>query len=180
MEFRKRDSKTQRSKPESQKVADVASKEGEGGEDKTDRSSPSRAKELTELNWASRASPHAAQGSSVATFNEDAPVPIDDGVNSPRVATSASSADGRPPSSDATVPTEIFVKEKGRLGDHLLDRHLITQSQLDQALAEQRESGHKLGNVLVSIGALDELVLADVLGSFFGLVSLNLRRENID
>jgi len=51
---------------------------------------------------------------------------------------------------------------------------------MDQALAEQRESGEKLGNALVSIGALDELVLADVLGSFFGLVSLNLRRENID
>jgi type IV pilus assembly protein PilB len=80
------------------------------------------------------------------------------------------------PSSDE----DFVVKDKGRLGDHLLDRHLITQSQLDQALAEQRESGLKLGNVLVGIGALDELVLADVLGSFFGLVSLNLRRENID
>ncbi|HEY5103641.1 MAG TPA: GspE/PulE family protein, partial [Acidimicrobiales bacterium] len=81
---------------------------------------------------------------------------------------------------DALTSEEFGVKEKGRLGDHLLDRHLITQAQLDQALAEQRESGQKLGNVLVGIGALDELVLADVLGSFFGLVSLNLRRENID
>jgi len=80
----------------------------------------------------------------------------------------------------ASTTKENVVREKGRLGDHLLDRHLITPAQLDQALAEQRESGQKLGNVLVGIGALDEQVLADVLGSFFGLVSLNLRRENID
>ncbi len=81
----------------------------------------------------------------------------------------------------AAQPPEMpFAREKGRLGDHLLDRHLITQAQLDQALAEQRESGQKLGNILVGIGALDEQVLADVLGSFFGLVALNLRRENVD
>ena len=78
------------------------------------------------------------------------------------------------------MPSAPLVREKGRLGDHLLDRHLITQAQLDQALAEQRESGQKLGNILVGIGALDEQVLADVLGSYFGLVALNLRRENVD
>jgi type IV pilus assembly protein PilB len=180
MEFRKRDSKTQRSKPGSKKITNIAVKEVESGEDKTGRSSPSRAQEQSELDWASTASAQAAKGASVATCDEDAPEPFDDGVDSPRATTSASGTDGRPPGSDVSVPSELVVKEKGRLGDHLLDRHLITPSQLDQALAEQRESGHKLGNVLVSIGAVDELVLADVLGSFFGLVSLNLRRENID
>jgi type IV pilus assembly protein PilB len=116
----------------------------------------------------------------VATYDGDAPEPFDEGVASPRATTTASGGEGRPPGSDGSAPSELVVKERGRLGDHLLDRHLITQAQLDQALAEQRESGHKIGNVLVSIGALDELVLADVLGSFFGLVSLNLRRENLD
>jgi type IV pilus assembly protein PilB len=180
MEFRKRDSKTQRSKPGSKKIASVAVKEVKGGVGKMGRSSPSRAKEQSELSRASTASTQAAVGASVVTYDEDAAEFFDDGVDSSRVTTSTSGADGRSPGSDVLVPSELVVKEKGRLGDHLLDRHLITPSQLDQALAEQRESGHKLGNVLVSIGALDELVLADVLGSFFGLVSLNLRRENID
>jgi type IV pilus assembly protein PilB len=180
MEFKKRERKTQRSKPESQDVADDASRGVEGDDGQTGRLSPSRAKELAELNWASFNLTQAVPGASVATLDQGLPQSLEDAVDSPTVTTLTSGANERPPPLDASVSREIFVKERGRLGDHLLDRHLITQVQLDQALAEQRESGQKLGNALVSIGALDELVLADVLGSFFGLVSLNLRRENID
>jgi type IV pilus assembly protein PilB len=118
------------------------------------------------------------------TLDQEFPNNADDTSEARRNAYDATTSppgdSGASASRSPTGPDEFEVKERGRLGDHLLDRHLITQSQLDQALAEQRESGQKLGNVLVSIGALDELVLADVLGSFFGLVSLNLRRENID
>jgi type IV pilus assembly protein PilB len=69
---------------------------------------------------------------------------------------------------------------KGRLGDLLLEKGLITSAQLDQALAEQQELGGKLGEILVNMGALDAQVLADALAAYFGLVVVNLRRDNVD
>jgi type IV pilus assembly protein PilB len=69
---------------------------------------------------------------------------------------------------------------KGRLGDLLLEKNLITGDQLEQALAEQRETGGKLGELLVNMGALDAQTLAEALAGFFGLVVVNLRRDNVD
>jgi type IV pilus assembly protein PilB len=69
---------------------------------------------------------------------------------------------------------------KGRLGDLLLEKNLITGDQLEQALAEQRETGGKLGELLVNMGALDAQDLAEALAGFFGLVVVNLRRDNVD
>jgi type IV pilus assembly protein PilB len=69
---------------------------------------------------------------------------------------------------------------KGRLGDLLLEKKMITSAQLDQALAEQKELGGKLGELLVNMGALDAQVLADALAEYFGLVVVNLRRDNVD
>ncbi|HEY5266641.1 MAG TPA: GspE/PulE family protein [Acidimicrobiales bacterium] len=154
MEFKKREKKAPRSKHDSRKHGDAASVEVEGVSTTTVQVNSLGTTQSTTSDSSSAASSrHVARP--VVTLDQELP-------------------------SIALASEEFVVKDKGRLGDHLLDRHLITQAQLDQALAEQRESGQKLGNVLVSIGALDELVLADVLGSFFGLVSLNLRRENID
>jgi type IV pilus assembly protein PilB len=69
---------------------------------------------------------------------------------------------------------------KGRLGDLLLEKNLITTDQLEQALGEQRDTGGKLGEILVNSGALDPQVLAEALAGFFGLVVVNLRRDNVD
>ena len=69
---------------------------------------------------------------------------------------------------------------KGRLGDLLLEKNLVSEAQLEQALVEQTESGGKLGEILVAMGALDTQVLANALANFFGLVVVNLRRENVD
>jgi type IV pilus assembly protein PilB len=69
---------------------------------------------------------------------------------------------------------------KGRLGDLLQEKNLITGEQLEQALAEQRETGGKLGELLVNMGALDAQTLAEALAGFFGLVVVNLRRDNVD
>ena len=44
----------------------------------------------------------------------------------------------------------------------------------------QRDSGGRLGEVLVSIGALSDQALAHALAAFFGFEVANLRRENID
>jgi type IV pilus assembly protein PilB len=69
---------------------------------------------------------------------------------------------------------------KGRLGDLLLEQGLITQDQLDAALIEQKENGGKLGELLVTMNLIDAHVLAEALATFFGLVVVNLRRDNVD
>ncbi len=69
---------------------------------------------------------------------------------------------------------------KGRLGDLLIEKGLITQEQLDLALAEQKENGGKLGELLVTMNLLDAHVLAETLAALFGLVVVNLRRDNVD
>jgi type IV pilus assembly protein PilB len=69
---------------------------------------------------------------------------------------------------------------QGRLGDLLLEKDLVTQTQLEQALAGQAVTGGKLGEILVAMGVLAPQALADALASFFGLVVINLRRENVD
>jgi type IV pilus assembly protein PilB len=67
-----------------------------------------------------------------------------------------------------------------RLGEQLIGSHLITEEQLDKALAMQRDAGGRLGEVLVSIGALSEQSLAHALAAFFGYEVANLRRDIIN
>ena len=52
-----------------------------------------------------------------------------------------------------------------RLGDVLVEKGLITQSDLDGALMLQRGTGKRLGEVLVDIGAIDWLELAQALAA---------------
>jgi hypothetical protein len=49
---------------------------------------------------------------------------------------------------------------KRRLGDIFVERSLITQDQLQEALAEQREKGGKLGEILVEMGYMTRVELA--------------------
>ncbi len=82
--------------------------------------------------------------------------------------------------SDGSSSDKIAIPFKGRLGDLLIDGNLITTEQLEQALLKQSESGGKLGEVLVGMGALDARALADALAAVLGLEVTNLRRENVD
>jgi type IV pilus assembly protein PilB len=52
---------------------------------------------------------------------------------------------------------------KRRLGDIVVERGLITAEQLDHALKVQRESGGKLGEVLVNLGFITRVGLAGVI-----------------
>ena len=52
--------------------------------------------------------------------------------------------------------SKLVRRKKMRLGELLLDANAITQAQLDQALALQKRSGHKLGRALTEVGAIDE------------------------
>jgi hypothetical protein len=52
---------------------------------------------------------------------------------------------------------------KRRLGDICVERGLISQEQLQQALVQQSETGTKLGEVLVELGFVTRVGLAGVL-----------------
>jgi hypothetical protein len=55
------------------------------------------------------------------------------------------------------------VAAKRRLGDIIVERGLITAEQLEHALHVQRESGSKLGEVLVELGFITRVCLAGVI-----------------
>jgi hypothetical protein len=55
------------------------------------------------------------------------------------------------------------------LGEHLVERGFIVRSELETALAEQRRSGRKLGEILVAAGALTGPQLTRVLLEHSGL-----------
>jgi MSHA biogenesis protein MshE len=72
--------------------------------------------------------------------------------------------------------------QKFRLGDLLVQDKLIAVEQLDQALAEQRSSGRKLGQVLVDHGWLTEAQIAKAVARqlrapYIDLVHFPLRPE---
>ena len=51
-----------------------------------------------------------------------------------------------------------------RLGDIFVERGLISEQQLQEALDQQRETGAKLGEVLVELGFITRVSLAGVIG----------------
>ena len=69
---------------------------------------------------------------------------------------------------------------KGRLEDLLVESQRVSAAQVDQALATQRESGGQLGQLLVTMGALEEKVLTEALSEFYGVPTVNLHIENVD
>lgn len=57
----------------------------------------------------------------------------------------------------------MSLRKKVRLGDLLIEHKLISQKQLEQALAGQKKSGQKLGKVLIEDGYLTEDQMLDAL-----------------
>lgn len=71
-----------------------------------------------------------------------------------------------------------------RLGELLLDAGAITQDQLDQALAMQKRTGHKLGRALTEVGAIEETELYQFLAKrleidYLDLSSIKLQNETV-
>ncbi len=63
-------------------------------------------------------------------------------------------------------PTEAQLRTFHRkLGDLLLDRRIISTTQLEAALAKQKSTGRKLGDILIEMGAVWEEDLVSVLAS---------------
>jgi len=65
-------------------------------------------------------------------------------------------------------------RAKVRLGDLLVEKGLISETQLQSALAEQRKSGRKLGRVLIDSGYVEEEALLTTLSSQIGIPYVDL------
>ena len=66
----------------------------------------------------------------------------------------------------------------GLIGNLLVERELVTEAQVKQARAIQEESGGRLGEILVDMGALSQRDLVGALAEFFGMTATDLRRDN--
>jgi len=69
-------------------------------------------------------------------------------------------------------------REKIRLGDLLVKHKIISERQLEDALTEQKRSGHKLGRVLVQLGHVTEDDLLDFLGRQLDIPVIDLKHYN--
>jgi MSHA biogenesis protein MshE len=71
-------------------------------------------------------------------------------------------------------------KKKIRLGELLLENKVISQDQLNAALAEQRRSGRKLGRVLTDLSILSEAALYEFLARHLNISFVDIRQLNLD
>ena len=67
-----------------------------------------------------------------------------------------------------------------RLGEILLREGLVTREQLGQALAEQKNTKHRLGYCLVKLGLVAELEITKVLARQYRMPAVDLTRFEVD
>ena len=68
----------------------------------------------------------------------------------------------------------------GRIGTTMIERGLITNDQLDDALDVQRTTGRRVGEILVGMNALSRFELARVLADHMGVPFVDLRAKPPD
>ena len=76
--------------------------------------------------------------------------------------------------------SEFRARRKIRLGDLLVQHQVISEAQLQAALAEQKKSGHKLGNTLIELGYLEEDRLLNFLSQQLKIPFVDLARYKLD
>lgn len=69
---------------------------------------------------------------------------------------------------------------KIRLGDCLVQKGMITEEQLDQALVKQKETGSKIGETLIDMGFASEMDIIDVLADQMNIEYVDVRKIKID
>ena len=75
---------------------------------------------------------------------------------------------------------EPRTRKRVRLGDLLLEKKLISEAQLEEALVEQRNTGRKLGRALVDIGAVSEVDLHRALAGHLDIPYVDLAHMSLD
>jgi len=73
-----------------------------------------------------------------------------------------------------------MARKRVKLGELLLERKLISQEQLAEALAEQKSSGRKLGRALTDIGAISETALHECLADYLEIPYVDLAHMSLD
>jgi len=76
--------------------------------------------------------------------------------------------------------SEQIKRKKVRLGELLLEQKIITDDQLQQALAEQKRSGRKLGRVLTDLNLVREEKLNEVLAQSLQIPFIDVRQLTLD
>ncbi|MEM6512217.1 MAG: GspE/PulE family protein [Pseudomonadota bacterium] len=79
-----------------------------------------------------------------------------------------------------TEAQKVARRKKLRLGEVLIEAGAITQEQLENALQEQKQSGHKLGRALTDVGAISERELHEFLAKKMELEFIDLRSVDLD
>jgi type IV pilus assembly protein PilB len=72
------------------------------------------------------------------------------------------------------------ITHRQRLGEMLVAESVLTQEQLQQALAQQKKIGKRLGDVLISLGFASEETIAAALGRQLGIPYITLSHYEID
>ncbi|MBW3697242.1 GspE/PulE family protein [Vibrio sp. T187] len=72
------------------------------------------------------------------------------------------------------------IKLRKRLGDLLVEEGIITETQVEQALAAQKSTGRKLGDTLIELGFLSEQQMLTFLSQQLDLPLIDLSRANVD
>ena len=71
-------------------------------------------------------------------------------------------------------------RTKIRLGDLLIQQDLISEEQLNTALASQKTSGKKLGRALIDLGFVEEDAMLELLSQQLNVPFIKLRNFQFD
>ena len=81
-----------------------------------------------------------------------------------------------------TTPQVVQTKKPVRIGDLLLQRGLVTEEQIDQALLHQKEKGHRqlLGEIFVELGFATIEDVSEALASTYGVPFARITPKIVD
>ncbi len=74
----------------------------------------------------------------------------------------------------------MAIPKKIRIGDLLVEQKIISEAQLQTALADQKRSGRKLGRVLIDNGFIQEEALLQLLSQQLDMPFVNLKTFELD
>lgn len=72
------------------------------------------------------------------------------------------------------------IKLRKRLGDLLVEEGIVTDEQIGQALAAQKNTGRKLGDTLIELGFLSEQQMLSFLSQQLAIPLIDLSRATVD
>ena len=72
------------------------------------------------------------------------------------------------------------ARKKIRIGDLLVEAGAITEDELQQALAKQKEEGGMLGNIIMDMGFISKELLITVLNTQMGIEYCEIKTIQID